>query len=181
MGEVWFRNATAEDAASLSDAARESFVETFGHTYRPEDLAAFVAASYSPAAQLAEILHPEASWRLALTLEGEVVGFCQIGAYGLPMEPGRGRALELKRLYVRAPWHGAGVAAALMDWAIAQARGRFAEALFLGVWRENARAQRFYARYGFEKVGEYQFIVGAARDEEDILRLDLSRLSAGIA
>ena len=32
--------------------------------------------------------------------------------------------------------------------------------LWIGVWSENLGAQRFYARYGFEKVGEYEFSVG---------------------
>jgi len=38
------------------------------------------------------------------------------------------------------------------------------------VWSENFGAQRFYARYGFEKVGTYEFPVGQTRDLEFILR-----------
>ena len=34
--------------------------------------------------------------------------------------------------------------------------------LWIGVWSENLGAQRFYARHGFEKVGEYEFIVGSS-------------------
>jgi ribosomal protein S18 acetylase RimI-like enzyme len=42
--------------------------------------------------------------------------------------------------------------------------------LWLGVWSGNLKAQAFYAGYGFEKVGEYAFPVGATRDHEFILR-----------
>mgnify|MGYP001551852877 CR=1 FL=1 len=42
--------------------------------------------------------------------------------------------------------------------------------LWLGVWSENFGAQRFYARYGFEKAGEYLFPVGDTNDLEFILR-----------
>ena len=42
--------------------------------------------------------------------------------------------------------------------------------LWLGVWSENFGAQRFYARYGFEKAGEYLFPVGDTHDLEFILR-----------
>jgi len=38
------------------------------------------------------------------------------------------------------------------------------------VWSENFGAQRFYARYGFSKVGTYEFPVGQVRDLEFILR-----------
>ena len=44
------------------------------------------------------------------------------------------------------------------------------QAIWIGVWSENLGAQRFYARHGYEKVGEYLYPVGEARDLEFILR-----------
>ena len=40
--------------------------------------------------------------------------------------------------------------------------------LWIGVWSENYGAQRFYARHGFEIVGEYSFMVGDHADREFI-------------
>ncbi len=42
--------------------------------------------------------------------------------------------------------------------------------IYIGVWSENYRAQRFYQRRGFEWCGEYLYVVGDARDREWILR-----------
>ena len=42
--------------------------------------------------------------------------------------------------------------------------------LWIGVWSENFGAQRFYARHGFDQVGEYEFLVGKQRDREFIYR-----------
>ena len=42
--------------------------------------------------------------------------------------------------------------------------------IWIGVWSENLGAQRFYARHGFAKAGEYEFPVGRVRDREFILR-----------
>lgn len=167
-GTVTYRDATADDAAALAGFWRACFCATFEHLYRPEDLAAFLAASYSPAQQYAEILDGAAEHRLALA-QGAIVGACQIGKLGLPIDPGPAQSLELKRLYLAADMKGAGVGQALMDWAVTRTQARGATQLFLGVWRENARAQRFYARNGFSKVGAYQFPVGAHMDDEDIL------------
>jgi len=71
------------------------------------------------------------------------------------------------------PWQGTGVARDLMDWAIAEARARGAEQLFLSVFVDNLRAQRFYARYGFVPVGTYAFMVGSHADEDIIMRAEL--------
>lgn len=48
-----------------------------------------------------------------------------------------------------------------MDAAIAAARARGGETLWLGVWERNPRAVTFYAKYGFTRVGEHTFVLGA--------------------
>ena len=53
-----------------------------------------------------------------------------------------------------------------MDWLLADGP----RTLWVGVWNENFGAQRFYARYGFEKAGDYLFPVGRTNDHEFIFR-----------
>ena len=50
-GALAIRRAGARDAAALSAIGRETFDLTFGHLYPPEDLAAFLEDSHSPAAE----------------------------------------------------------------------------------------------------------------------------------
>ena len=42
------RRATASDADALSLISRDTFVETFGHLYSPEDLATHLDTMYAP-------------------------------------------------------------------------------------------------------------------------------------
>jgi RimJ/RimL family protein N-acetyltransferase len=56
--------------------------------------------------------------------------------------------------------------AAALDWLLREGP----RTLWIGVWSENLGAQRFYARHGFAKAGEYEFPVGRVRDREFILR-----------
>ena len=56
-----------------------------------------------------------------------------------------------------------------MDIAISWLDARF-DHLYVGVYSENFRAQELYRRYGFEKVGEYRFMVGNHADLEWIMR-----------
>lgn len=165
-----YSDAVPGDAARLSALAQATFTETFGHLYRAEDLAAFLA-QIGPARWRAELADPAFRVRIA-EADGAAIGFAKLGPSSLPVEP-RGASAELRQLYVLRPWHGTGVAAALMDWAIATARGDGALDLYLSVFVDNARAKRFYARYGFERVGRHAFMVGAHTDEDDVMRMAL--------
>ena len=169
---VSYRNAASTDAAALATLARETFVATFAHLYPAADLNAYVAQTYGVDIQRKEICDPARATRLAITDEG-LVGYCGVGEMKLPFDVGARRAFELRTLYVVEAMKGAGVAARLMDWALDIARARAAQDMYLGVYGENHRAQRFYKRYGFEIVGRYDFPVGATLDDERIMRLRL--------
>jgi len=60
-----------------------------------------------------------------------------------------------------------------MDWVLEEARARGFEDVILSVWSGNFGAQRFYARYGFEKIADTFFMVGNQRDEEYLMGLRL--------
>lgn len=163
------RRAVPGDAETLSRLATRTFVETFGHLYDPGDLRAFLDDAYAPEKQRVILAHPDyAVW--LLEEDGEAVGHAAAGPCGLPhpgVAPGDG---ELKRLYLLASHQGGGRGGRLFDAAMAWLERDGPRTLWIGVWSENFGAQRFYARRGFEVVGEYLFPVGRARDREFIMR-----------
>lgn len=165
-----YRDAAADDAPVVDGLFRTSFVETFGHLYRPEDLSAFLA-QFTPEAWRRELDDPEFQFRLAFE-GGEPAGYAKLAPVGLPVEPGAA-ALELRQLYLPSRFHGLGIARALMEWVVTQAKGRGAEELYLSVWSENWRAKTFYRRYGFVFVKPYAFMVGTQADEDEIWRARL--------
>ena len=170
MADILYRNAASADAARMADLGRRTFAETFGHLYTPENLAAFLV-NHSQERWAEELADPAFAVRVAES-EGELAAYAKLGPPTLPFEP-RGHAIELRQFYVLSPWHGRGISNALMDWAIAEAKARGAEDLYLSVFVDNHRARRFYARYGFEFVGIYAFMVGTHADEDHVLRLSL--------
>lgn len=166
---VW-RDATVEDAALVGEIGRRSFTETFGHLYSAENLAAFL------------INHDEENWRRELSdpafavrlgfVDGETAAYLKLGPPSLPFEVKR-PTIELRQFYVLKPWQGAGLAAEMMEWVIAEARRRCAEEIYLSVFVDNHRARRFYERNGFAAVGSYDFMVGTHADEDVIMQLKL--------
>jgi GNAT superfamily N-acetyltransferase len=167
---IAYRPATADDAALLSDLFERAFVETFGHLYKAEDLAAFLA-QLSPDGYAGELADPRYRFLLAFE-DGEAAGFCKVGPVELPVKP-RGRALELRQLYLLKPWYGRGIAQTLMEWALDEARAERAVEVYLTVYTENHRARAFYRRYGFTYVAPYAFMVGNQADEDEIWKLEL--------
>jgi ribosomal protein S18 acetylase RimI-like enzyme len=96
------------------------------------------------------------------------VGYAEAGRCLIPHPDVTATCGELQRLYVRAEAQGGGLGVRLLETALGWLE-RPRRRLWIGVWSQNHGAQRLYARYGFTKVGEYEFHVGRTRDREFIL------------
>ncbi|MBI1402334.1 MAG: GNAT family N-acetyltransferase [Porphyrobacter sp.] len=173
------RPATLEDAPALARLGAESFTAAFGHLYRPEDLAAFIAEVHDPEAVAAEIAGSECTHRL-VEHEGALVAFCKLrhptkfAAHSDARDP-----IELGQLYALPGFTGAGIGAQLMDWALGVARARGHDAVLLSVYAENFGAQRFYQRHGFAKIADITFRVGEHLDPEYLYQLQLDTKGEG--
>ncbi len=171
--DLVIRRATPADAPLLVRLGTDTFIETFGHLYRPADLAAYLAEAHSPDAWAEWLADPAvATWLASFGSfdPGAPVGYLAAGSCKLPLPALEPRAGEIRRLYLQGTAQNRGIGRQLMavalDWlAAAQYRP-----LYVGVWSENFGAQRFYARYGFVKIGEYDFPVGTHLDREFIFR-----------
>jgi ribosomal protein S18 acetylase RimI-like enzyme len=163
------RRAGPDDAEALSRIGAETFTETFGHLYPPEDLTAFLAYAYGLERTRAALADPaRAAW--LVEADGAVVGYAQAGPCDLPHDEVTPACGELHRLYVLKRLQGDGTGSRLLAETLAWLERDGPRRLWIGVWSENHGAQRLYQRIGFEKVGEYEFIVGQTRDREFILR-----------
>jgi GNAT superfamily N-acetyltransferase len=167
---IRYRSASPADAATMAELGRRTFTETFGHLYKPDDLALFLQTHNAPG-WAAELADPAFAVRLAED-DGEPAAYAKLGPPSLPFEP-RGPCIELRQFYVLKPWHGLGISQELMRWALDEAKARSAKEMYLSVFVDNHRARRFYERYGFEFVAPYAFMVGSHADEDHILRLVL--------
>ena len=167
---ISYRDADPGDAPQLARFFADVFRETFGALYDPADLAAFLA-EHGEAQWAGQLGDPAFAVRLA-EASGTVAGYAKLGPLRLPLTL-TGPALELRQLYVAGSSRGTGIAAALMEWTINEARRRSAAELYLSVFTQNSRARRFYDRYGFEEAGSYKFMVGKQADEDVIMRLAL--------
>lgn len=163
------RRAVPADASALAELGAATFVETFGHMYSTENLAAHLARVHSIEAHAAVVCEPDSGVWLAVDETEYAVGYAVAGRCKLPVQSLEPNAGELKQIYVRASHQKHHLGSKLMNVALDWLEHHYSP-LYIGVWSENLGAQRLYARHGFEKVAEYEFQVGEHRDRDLILR-----------
>lgn len=146
MDGLRISEANADQADELSAFATMTYVAAFGADFGdPADLQAHLEASLSPGA-----------WRRYLAADrvflanadDGLVGYLQLGKAVHPAD------FEVRRLYVHPAHQNEGVGAALLGHALEDVAVREAPAVWLDVWQDNLRAQRFYRRFGFEFTSE---------------------------
>ena len=175
---------TIADAPELSAMAQASFTDTFAYMqYPPADLERFLDSAMGAATYARQIADPDYAIRIARwggdCGQGAICGFIKLGPNELPLPPGEPQPAptpaspgtrELHQLYLTGAAQGTGLADALMAFALADARGRGAEALYLSVYVGNLKAQRFYTRHGFVEIGKVAFAVGDTIDDDRLWR-----------
>jgi ribosomal protein S18 acetylase RimI-like enzyme len=174
MPDVTVRAASIDDAAPLAEFAARVFGEVFGPGNDEHDMASYLAEAFGPDIQRAEISAPGAIVLIAETRGGGMAGYLHIAASEAPAGVIAAHAVELKRLYVEPKLHSHGAGKALLDEGVSRARAAGAATMWLGVWEHNTRAQKFYRREGFERVGEHAFVLGSDTQTDWIMQRSLA-------
>ena len=167
------RSGKIEDAALLAELGARTFSETFADDNTPEDMAAYLAASFSLGQQSAELADPHCLFLIA-EADGVAVGYAMLRS-GSALDSVTGdEPIELVRLYVSREGFGTGIGAALMQACIAEAKQRGYKTLWLGVWEHNHRAQAFYRKWNFHEVGTHVFHLGEDLQTDILMQRSIS-------
>lgn len=173
MTGVGIRRCTTADARLLSELATEAFPLACPPETTTEDIRAFCEQNLS----LGAFEKYLASADIAIWIAEDTatpVGYV-MSVSGEPGDPDIARSItlrptvEISKLYVLGSHHGSGLATKLLAHALEHARQEGAASVWLGVHRENSRANRFYEKSGFALVGERFFPVGESL-ECDVVR-----------
>jgi diamine N-acetyltransferase len=159
--EINIRRIHIDDVSALSVIARKTFYDTFTGTCTEEDMQGFLDQYYSET-QLGKEIQDEAMFFFFAEADGVPVAYLQFKEdYKNFPEIKNWKALELKRIYVLKELQGKGIAQKLMDFFLDFSAEKKYEAVWLGVWEHNMRAQKFYEKYGFADSGyTHDFPIG---------------------
>ena len=159
---------STEDIKALQAIAKQTFTETFGSQNTAEDLAKFLNEEYDFDKLKAEVENPE-SFYYFYYFEDELAGYLKLNVGAAQTESDYPEALEIQRIYVLQKYQGKRIGLAMMQQALVIAEELKKPQVWLGVWENNFKAQAFYQKSGFKKVGSHDFILGDDRQIDHIL------------
>lgn len=171
--EISVTPAAQVDADELAAVAAETFPLACPPDADPADIEAAITANLSRR-RFAEYLADPDRVILVATENGRIVGYSML-IRGIGDDPDiaaavRARpAVELSKMYVLPDYHRTGASAMLMQAGIGWAQRSGAAALWLGVNRNNERAQRFYRKHGFQVCGTRTFLLGASEESDFVM------------
>ena len=105
--------------------------------------------------------------------EGTTAGYARLretSAPGLDDLP----SIEIARIYAVQEMVGKGVGTALMKKCMDIAYELGKRIIWLGVWEKNERAINFYIKWGFEKFGMHDFVLGDDVQRDWLMRKIIS-------
>lgn len=167
------RPATKDDAALIADVSRQTFYDSFAADNTEADMKKFLDEQFTKGRLMLEVGAPENRFVLAY-VDDAVAGYLKLREGKEPAALKGFAALEIARLYALKEFIGQGVGAALMKEAVRTATEKGKEVLWLGVWEHNRRAVDFYHRWGFEKFGEWDFLLGDDLQRDWLMKKSLA-------
>lgn len=158
---IKIRFAVVEDAALLSEIGFKSFYDAFADhpLNKPEDMKVYMDEAFSFETIANELADSNVVYLIA-EIDSRAVGYAKLKAESTEPCVVAEKPIELCRLYALSEWIGHGIGAALMNACFEYAKEKHHDQMWLGVWEFNYRAQKFYAKFGFEKCGEHIFQLG---------------------
>ena len=157
--EIEIRVADVGDAQILAEIGARTFIDAFGAFNTPENLSSYIASSFGPSIQAAELAAPDTLFLIA-TSSSEPAAYAKLRVSDVPPCIKGVNPIELERFYVESRLHGLGVSHLLMKEVLRHSIERGHDVVWLGVWEHNQRAIAFYRKCGFGIVGQKGFRLG---------------------
>lgn len=167
------RHGVPEDASMLAELGARAFAQTFSRYNTPEDMADYLAKSFSPAIQASELSTPGCTF-LIIEQEGpdgkQAFGFARLQTGPAPTCITGVNPIELVRIYLLEEWIGHGEGSKLMQASIDEASRTGHDVVWLGVWEKNPRAIAFYEKWGFRIAGSHDFLLGSDLQTDNLMQ-----------
>lgn len=157
------RRGTVDDAETLQPLAVKIFNDAFAGNplNKPEDMRVYINEAFSLEQTTRELADAKTIFYIAEVGAEQMIGYAKLQERSTEDCVADANPIELSRLYVRKDFHGHGIAGRLMNKCFEYARRKNYQTMWLGVWEHNFRAQKFYEKLGFSRVGSHVFQLGS--------------------
>ena len=157
---IEIREARADDAQLISVLATATFYEAYFEQDESLNLANYIREAFDLDVIQTDLKNPDATFYI-IYLDTKACGFAKLLKNSTADGVASKNTIELKRIYILERVLGKGVGGILLNHCLETSRQQGFETLWLGVWDENLKAQRFYDKHGFKPVGSISMPYGA--------------------
>lgn len=164
--------ATTEDVASVLNIAKSTFYYAFKDKNTKEAMDSYMSETFTEENIREELKNPN-SMVFLCNVSGKIVGYLKLNFLDAQTEAMSNDAMEIQRIYVLPEYKGHKLGKYMMEHAISIAKDKNLKEIWLGVWELNPEAIQFYMRYGFEKFGSHDFVMGDEVQTDFLYRLML--------
>ena len=163
---------TPNDIFALQKISKQTFYETFSAFNSEKNMKEYLDNELTIEKLTAEINNPNSEFYFA-NLDNDVIGYLKINFGTSQTELQDNQAVEIERIYVSKEFHGKNIGQLLYDKAVAIAKEKNANYVWLGVWEENLRAISFYKKNGFVEFDKHIFKLGDDEQTDLMMKLVL--------
>jgi ribosomal protein S18 acetylase RimI-like enzyme len=166
--------ATTADLSLIETISIQTFTETFAPLNTAQNLATYIAAHFNPTTLKNELENSQSAFFFAKA-NNQILGYLKVN-WGLAQtESLNEEALEIQRIYVLQEFQGQQIGQQLLLQAIAIAKNKKVDSIWLGVWENNKKALQFYKKNGFEAFDKHVFTLGNEVQTDLLLRYQLKK------
>jgi ribosomal protein S18 acetylase RimI-like enzyme len=166
---------TNTDLDKLISISRETFIDAFEKQNNPDDFKAYMKNAFSREQISRELSHPQMSFYLVYS-EDEPIGYFKLNENEAQGDIKDNNAIELERIYVKSPFQRNKIGEFMLNHIKGIAISKNKSYLWLGVWKKNNTAIRFYEKNGFIKFGEHPYYIGSDKQMDWLMKLNLITL-----
>jgi ribosomal protein S18 acetylase RimI-like enzyme len=174
MLDIQIRKATLSDLSLLKMISIQTFTETFAAVNTEANIETYITNTLNEKVLIKELANKQSAFYLALKND-TIVGYLKINWGAAQTESLKGDVLEIHRIYVLQEFKGKKIGQHLLLEAIAIARRKELEYLWLGVWENNHNALAFYKKNDFIAFGTHNFTLGEGEQTDLLLKLQLKK------
>ena len=153
------RKINIDDLETLRYLSIQTFKETFEEVNTEEDMQKYLDENLSIEKLKTELENVNSEFYFAEN-NGEILGYLKLNFKDAQTEKLEENHFEIERIYVLKAFLGQKIGQILFNKAIEIGREKNLEYVWLGVWKENHRAIRFYEKNDFEIFGKHDFVLG---------------------
>ncbi|MEM7550578.1 MAG: GNAT family N-acetyltransferase [Bacteroidota bacterium] len=169
---IQIRSATLDEVDQLCDFAKKTFRIAYQDSIEAELLENFTNTHFDTAKVISEIQSDDITFFLSIEND-EILAYSKVIRRNKPDYFGNENHLFIEKIYVSPDIQKSGLGKAQITFISGFAKDENLKSIWLKVWEGNLKAQAFYKKLGFSKIGDAPFQMEHRRFNDHVLELKL--------